>query len=153
VLIPTGLAAGLTTQFLPKWGKAYGIFALAGLVLITVTRFTGPAVLATVPLVIVHSVSGLLIFALPIAAVKRGEAVSGFLGVTVGGALIGLGGIALAFIKTGGQLLFFSTEFVNAILAPLLLCMALAFTWGYVKQLKKAYEELRPSYELPIDKS
>jgi hypothetical protein len=55
--------------------------------------------------------------------------------VTVGGALIGLGGIALAFLKAGGQLLFFSADFVFTILAPLLL-MTLAITWGFVKNIR-----------------
>jgi hypothetical protein len=49
--------------------------------------------------------------------------------------LIGLGGIALAFLKTDRQLLFFSADFVFTILAPLLLLMATAFGWGFVKQI------------------
>jgi hypothetical protein len=32
--------------------------------------------------------------------------------------------------------LFFDKEFIFAILAPLLLLMALAFTWGFVKDIK-----------------
>jgi hypothetical protein len=50
--------------------------------------------------------------------------------------LIGIGGIALAFLTSGSQLLFFSTEVVLMILAPLLLLMTLAFTWGFVKDIK-----------------
>jgi hypothetical protein len=53
----------------------------------------------------------------------------------VGGALIGLGGIAVAFLSSGSQLLFFSQELVMAILAPLLLLMTLAFDWGFVKDI------------------
>jgi len=135
VLIPAGISLGLVGEFLPQYEKRYLTFALIGLVLITITRFTGPAGLATVVLVIVHSVAGLLIFGLPLWAVKQNKAPSGFELVTVGGTLIGLGGIALAFLKTGGQLLFFSGPFVMAILAPLLLLMTLAFTWGFVKNL------------------
>jgi hypothetical protein len=56
----------------------------------------------------------------------------------VGGVLISVGGIALAFLKTGSQLLFFSAEAVFAILAPLLLLMTLAFTWGFVKKIRVA---------------
>jgi len=56
--------------------------------------------------------------------------------VGVGGALIGIGGIALAFLISGAQLLFFSTEIVLTILAPLLLLMTLAFAWGFVKEIK-----------------
>jgi len=50
--------------------------------------------------------------------------------------LIGIGGIALAFLTSGSQLLFFSLDVVLAILAPLLLLMSLAFAWGFVKDVK-----------------
>ncbi len=53
--------------------------------------------------------------------------------VTVGGTLIGLGGIALAFLSAGKQLLFFSQDFVLTILAPLLFLTALFFALGLVK--------------------
>jgi len=136
VLIPAGLAAGLVAQIYPKLELPFVIFAVVGLAAIAITRFTGPAVLATVVLIIVHSVAGLTIFALPILAVTRKLEPGGFLFVTVGGTLIGLGGIALAFLKTGGQLLFFSGDFVMLILAPLLLLMTLAFAWGFVGHLR-----------------
>jgi len=138
VLIPAGLSLGLVAEFCPKCEKAYLVFALLGLIAIAITRFTGPAGLATTVLVIVHSVAGLLVFVLPILAIRQGKAPGAFIWVTVGGVLIGLGGIALAFLKTGRQLLFFSEGLVFTILAPLLLLMALAFAWGFVKQIKAA---------------
>ena len=139
VLIPAGISLGLVTEFLPQYEKGYMAFALIGLVAIAITRFTGPSGLATVVLVIVHAVAGLLIFGLPLWATKQGKTPAGFVMVTVGGALIGLGGIALAFLKTGSQLLFFRGPFVMTILAPLLLLMALAFTWGFVKNIVAAH--------------
>ncbi len=138
VLIPAGLALGLVADVYPKYEIPYLAFVVIGLIAIAVTRFTGPATVATVALIIVHSIAGLTIFFLPISAVYRKLAPGGFLFVTVGGALIGLGGIALAFLKTGSQLLFFSAELVTTILAPLLLLMTLAYTWGFVKQIKAA---------------
>jgi len=60
----------------------------------------------------------------------------GFYWVGIGGVLIGLGGIALAFITNGAQLLFFSPSFVMLILTPLLLLMTLAFTYGFVRDIK-----------------
>jgi hypothetical protein len=138
VLIPAGLSLGLVTEFFPQYEKAYLTFAVLGLIAIAITRFTGPATLATILLIIVHAVSGLLIFGVPIFASSRDKSPGGFVWVTVGGALIGLGGIALAFLKTGGQLLFFSAEFVFIILAPLLLLMTLAFAWGFVKNIMAA---------------
>jgi uncharacterized membrane protein len=55
-----------------------------------------------------------------------------------------LGGIALAFISMGSQLLFFSPTFVMKILAVLLLAMTLPFTWGIKKKLYK-YNQKRKS--------
>ncbi len=138
VLIPAGLALGLVAQMLPKYETPYLAFAVLGLIAIAITRFTGPPTVATIVLIIVHATAGLTIFALPIVAVTRKGAPNGFIFVTVGGTLIGLGGIALAFLKTGSQLLFFSSEFVFTILAPLLLLMTLSFTWGFTKQIRAA---------------
>ena len=63
----------------------------------------------------------------------------------VGGALIGLGGIALAFLSLGKQFLFFSSQLVMTILAPLLLLMSLAFAWGFMKDIhaRKVLRQMR----------
>jgi hypothetical protein len=136
-LIPAGLAMGLVADLYPKCEKYFLIFLVVGIIALSITRFTGPATLSTIILIIVHSVAGLTIFILPVMAVSKGRAHGGFIWVTVGGALIGLGGIALAVLKSGSQLLFFSTGFVLTILAPLLLLMTLAFTWGFVIKLRR----------------
>jgi hypothetical protein len=88
-----------------------------------------------------HGVAGLVIFLGPFFATsspKGKKAAKGFWWVGIGGVLIGLGGIALAFISMGAQLLFFSPAFVMLILPPLLLLMTLAFTFGFVKDIKAA---------------
>jgi len=138
-LIPLALAVGLWFQVYPKYGKVFVAFAVIGFLALALTRFTGPVALATIMLIIIHSIAGLSIVFLPISGVNRKLAVPAFLWVSVGGVLIGLGGIALAFLKTGSQFLFFSTEVVFAVLAPLLLLlMTLAYTWGFVKQIRSA---------------
>ena len=136
-LIPLGLSIGLVSEFYSKNLKLYLIFGLVGLILIFLTRvvWTEGAAGATIILIIFHSVAGLIIFFVPIFITKANKAPGGFIFVTVGGALIGLGGIALAFLKSGSQLLFFSGEFVFTILAPLLLLMTLAYAWGFMKKI------------------
>ena len=141
VLIPAGISAGIMAKTYPRFETPYLIFIIVGLLAIAVTRFTGPASLATIVLIIVHTTAGLTIFFLPISNVSRKIERSGYLWVTVGGALIGLGGIALAFLKTGRQLLFFSADFVFAILAPLLLLMTLAFTAGFMYVIQAARQK------------
>jgi hypothetical protein len=78
-----------------------------------------------------HGVAGLVIFLGPFFT--KG-APKGFFWVGIGGVLIGLGGIALAFISMGAQLLFFSPAFVMMILTPLLLLMTGAFALGFTKK-------------------
>ena len=141
-LIPAGLAVGLVFEIYPKYGRAYLIFSILALLALAITRLTGPDALATATLAFAHSVFGLTIFFIPISAVYRKIAPTRFLWVTVGGALIGIGGIALAFLKTGNQLLFFDADLVFAILAPLLLLMALAFAWGFLRMIKVPTAEL-----------
>lgn len=132
-LIPLGISMGLMEQYCPKYKKIYKWFALVGIVAIALSAFVGLAPLRKIAVPVFHGVAGLVIFLLPLLTKKAGK---GFFWVGIGGLLIGLGGIALAFISAGKQLLFFSPPFVMAILAPLLLLMTLAFTWGFVKSIK-----------------
>jgi len=133
-LIPLGLSMGLVAEFYQKYAKAYLIFCIIGLVVILITRFAQAGGFAIFVYALVHSIAGLLIFLLPILAIKGKKALGSFIMVTVGGVLIGVGGIALAFLKAGSPIL--SAETILAILAPLLLLMALAYTWGFVKKIK-----------------
>lgn len=133
-LIPLGISMGIAEQFYPQWKKAFKWFALIGFLAIAATSIAGIDIGRRISVPIFHGVAGLVIFLGPFFAPK---AAKGFWWVGVGGLLIGLGGIALAFIANGSQLLFFSPEFVLAILTPLLLLMTLAFTMGFVKDIKK----------------
>ncbi len=130
-LIPLGISMGLMNQYFPKWKRAYSWFALVGLLAIAYTSITGHD-LKRLAVPIFHGVAGLIIFLGPFLI--GAKAPKGFWWVGIGGALIGIGGIALAFLTSGSQLLFFSDEFVLTILAPLLLLMTLAFAGGFVKQ-------------------
>ena len=134
-LIPFLLALGLVTEFHKDKATLYLIVGLIGLVAIAYTRFTDAGALKVISLATFHSIAGLIIFFIPIFLIKNKKVDGGFIWVTVGGTLIGLGGIALAFIKSGSQLLFFSPELVMKILAPLLLLMTLAYTWGFMKKM------------------
>lgn len=135
-LMPLALSLGLVTQFLPEYKKAYTIFAIVGFLAIAVTSLAGMS-LKSVVVPVFHGVAGLLIVGIPIKRCLKDNAPKGFGLVSVGGILISLGGMALAFLNAGKQLLFFSGAVVMAILAPLLLLMALAFTFGFMRDIKK----------------
>ena len=143
VLIPTGIAAGLVSEFFPQYEKPFLAYAVIGLVAIAGTRLTTEAGddLAKFVLIAVHSISGVVILGIPLLMVKENKAVQGFAFVALGGLLIDAGGVALAFLKLDKQFLFFSEDFTFDILALLLLLMTLAFTWGFTKHLLSEHPE------------
>lgn len=131
-LIPLGISMGIVEEYFPQWKKAYKWFALIGFLAIAVSAIGGFDTLKKISVPVFHGVAGLVIFLGPFLAKS---APKGFWWVGIGGLLIGLGGIALAFISVGAQLLFFSPAFVMMILTPLLLLMTIAFTIGFVKDI------------------
>jgi hypothetical protein len=132
-LIPLGISIGIIEEYFPKYKRPYKWFALVGFLAIAISAIAGLEALKKIAVPLFHGVAGLVIFLGPFLAKK---APKGFWWVGIGGLLIGLGGIALAFISMGAQLLFFSPEFVMMILTPLLLLMTLAFTYGFVRDIK-----------------
>lgn len=130
-LIPLGISIGLVEEYFPKYKRYYKWFALIGFLAIAITSLGGFDDFKKIVVPIFHGVAGLVIFLGPFFAKK---APMGFFWVGIGGLLIGLGGIALAFITIGKQLLFFSPEFVGTILTPLLFLMTGAFALGFAKR-------------------
>ena len=130
-LIPLGISMGIAEEYYPSWKKAFKWFALLGFLAIAVTSIGGMGTLRKIVVPLFHGVAGLVIFLGPFFAK---DAPKGFWWVGIGGLLIGLGGIALAFISVGRQLLFFSPELVMLILTPLLFLMTGAFALGFAKK-------------------
>ncbi len=142
-LIPLSITMGLMNQFLPKYKKAYSWFALIGLLAIAITSI-GDMSAKAIAVPLFHGISGMIIFLLPIYRDVTKNAPKGFWLVGIGGMLIGVGGIALAFYKAGKPLLgIFTGEFILTILAPLLLLMTLAYAWGFVKDVQLSDVQLR----------
>lgn len=130
-LIPLGISIGVAEEYYPSWKKAFKWFAVIGFLAIAVTSIGGMDMLKKIAVPLFHGVAGFVIFLGPFLA--KG-APKGFWWVGVGGLLIGLGGIALAFISVGKQLLFFSPAFVAVILTPLLFLMTGAFALGFARK-------------------
>lgn len=130
-LIPLGISMGLAEEYFPSWKKAFKWFALIGFLAIAITSIAGMVDLKRIAVPVFHGVAGLVIF---LGSFYAKGAPKGFFWVGIGGLLIGLGGIALAFISMGSQLLFFSPAFVMMILTPLPFLMAGAFTIGFARK-------------------
>lgn len=131
-VIPLALALGLISEFFPQSERYYLLFVIVGLFAIAITRLGGPSGTATAVLATVHSIAGLTIFLTPIHVSRQGKTPWSFVWVTIGGTLIGIGGISLAFLKAGSPIL--SEELIFTILAPLLFLMAAAFAFGFIKK-------------------
>lgn len=130
-LIPLGISMGLAEEYFPSWKTYFKWFAAIGFVAIAITSIAGIEIGRKISVPLFHGVAGLVIFLGPFLAK---DAPKGFFWVGIGGVLIGLGGIALAFISMGAQLLFFSPAFVMMILTPLLFLMTGAFTIGFTRK-------------------
>lgn len=128
-IIPLGLSLGMVIENLPPdWHLAYLVFVVIGFLAILLTRFLVPERVATIVLAFVHGVAGLLIFSLPIVLVLQGMKAPMYLFMSVGGALIGIGGLLLAFLKAGKPIL--SAEKIFTLLPWILLLMSASFVLG-----------------------
>ena len=131
-LIPLGISMGLAEEYFPSWKKLFKWFATIGFLAIAITSFAGMADLKRIAVPVFHGVAGLVIFLGPFVA--KG-APKGFYWVGIGGALIGIGGLALASLSFGAPLFgIFTQSLVMTILTPILFLMAGAFTIGFTRK-------------------
>jgi len=128
-IIPLSLALGLVAEYLPAWRIPYLIFVLLGFVIIVITRYKTPMKLALIPLALWHGISGIVIFVLPVYFGLLGLASVNFIWVGFGGALIGVAGLLLTFLKSGNPVL--SKEAILTAFPAILFLMTLAFVVGF----------------------
>jgi len=129
-IIPLAMSLGLVWERLISLRTIYLAFAIIGFLAVLITRsIPVSGKVPTVVLAIVHGVAGLTIVLLPVIFTIRGAARPAFLLVGVGGALIGIGGLLLSFLKAGKPIL--SREKIFRILPGLLLLMTACFVAGF----------------------
>ena len=129
-IIPVSLSLGLVAEHLPAITPAYLVFSILGVIAVAVTRYVYAGRIATVVLIVVHSVPGLIIFGLPIILSISGEMPAGYALVGLGGALMGIGGYLLSFLKTGRPIL--PRETILTLLPALWFATTLSFTIGFM---------------------
>jgi len=128
-IIPLSLSLGLVWQH-ASFGTSYLIFTIVGFLAVTLTRsIPTPGKIPTIVLALVHGIAGVTIFLLPIVTSMQGQTQPLFSLVGVGGALIGIGGLFLSFLKTGRPIL--SRETIFKVLPSLLLLMTICFVAGF----------------------
>lgn len=129
-LIPFSWATGLMARFYPRFEKPFLALMVLGVMLILISRFMNAPLMSRIVYPVFHSVAALVVILTPILAYRRGLRNAMFMLVSLGGALISLGGISLAFLMAGKQLMFFSQDVVLLIFAPLLFITATLYFLG-----------------------
>lgn len=130
-IIPLSLATGLAWQYLASYRTLYLLFAIGSFLAVTLARsIPAPGKLPVIVLALTHGIAGMTIFLLPILLSIQGNAPPLFSLVGVGGALIGVGGLLLSFLKVGRPIL--SREIILKILPGLLLLTTACFAAGFM---------------------
>ena len=128
-IIPLSLSLGLVWEYLIEYRTPYLVFTILGFLAVAISRRFFPGRPAVIILAIVHGISGLVIFLLPLILSLMGNTNPGFTLVGIGGALIGIGGLLLSFLRTGRPIL--SRERILLLLPGLLFVMTFTFVAGF----------------------
>ena len=128
--IPLSLSLGLVWEHLASLRTPYLLFTIFGFVAVIFTR-SAPMQnrVPTIVIAIVHGIAGITIFLLPIVISLQAQVRPAFSLVGIGGALIGLGGLLLSFLKAGRPILSKST--ILRVMPGLLLLMTVCFVAGF----------------------
>ena len=139
--IPFAWATGVVKQFHPKFEKPYVVLMIIGFLLITLTRFAELKTMGRIIYPVFHSTAGLTVIVLPILAIIKGQVPLSFIMVSLGGFMISSGGISMAFIIAGRQLLFVSADVLFMILAPVLFFTVLLYEMGLSGGFRQAFSK------------
>lgn len=124
-IIPLTLSLGLVWEHLASYRTVYLVFTIIGFAAVTLTRsIPMQNKLPVITIAITHGIAGMTIFLLPIILSVQGQMNPLFSLVGIGGALIGIGGLLLSFLKTGKPIL--SRDTIMR-LFPILLLLTTAF--------------------------
>lgn len=129
-LIPASLSLGLVWEYLPGFRYIYLIFTFVGFLAILATRLIkNSSNLPLIILAVTHGIEGLMLSLLPIWLVLQGRSPALFLLVGIGGAVNGLAGLLLVFMKSGKPII--SPSITLHILPGVMLASTAAFVVGF----------------------
>ncbi|MBV6396907.1 MAG: hypothetical protein HFACDABA_02511 [Anaerolineales bacterium] len=129
-ILPLAISLGLVWEHLASLRTAYLVFAIAGFLAVLATRAIPlKSKLPTLVLAVVHGLAGMTIFLLPSILAANRSMRPAFALVGLGGALIGLAGLLLSFLKAGRPIV--PRETILKILPSLFLLMSVCFVAGF----------------------
>jgi len=129
-VIPLALSLGLVWQHLASYRTVYLVFTIISFLAVILTRSTPMQnKLPVIVIAITHGIAGMTIFLLPILLSAQGQVKPFFSLVGIGGALIGIAGLLLSFLKTGKPIL--SRDTIMRLFPMLLLLTTALFVAGF----------------------
>ena len=129
-IIPLALSLGLVWQHLASYRTVYLIFTIVSFLAVILTRsIVMQNKLPVIVIAITHGIAGMTIFLLPIILSAQGQVMPLFSLVGIGGALIGIAGLLLSFLKTGKPIL--SRDTIMRLFPMLLLLTTALFVAGF----------------------
>lgn len=129
-VIPLSIALGLVWEHLASFRTPYLLFAIIGFLAVALTRSIPIRdKLPTIIIAVVHGIAGMTIFLLPSILAANGKMNPAFALVGLGGAMIGLGGLLLSFLKAGKPIV--PRQTILKILPGLLFLMTVCFVAGF----------------------
>jgi hypothetical protein len=127
-MLPLGFSMGLIGEFLLEYHLIYSSLISVLYAGLTIQKLRKQDKSALLFQILLHGFSGLVLFILPLVLFIQGEVESNFLGVSVGTGLVAIGGMALAFLKSGKPLL--SKDQIYTIFPGVLLLAVVAYSIG-----------------------
>lgn len=129
-IIPLSIALGLVWEHLASYRTPYLLFAIIGFLAVSFSRSIPlKGRLPTIIIAVVHGIAGMTIFLLPSILAANGTMKPAFALVGLGGAMIGLGGLLLSFLKAGKPIV--PRQTILKILPGLFLLMTVCFVAGF----------------------
>ncbi|MFC2064477.1 hypothetical protein ACFLXB_05230 [Chloroflexota bacterium] len=128
-IIPLFISLGLVAQFFPLWLTYYSVFVVLSFLSIIAARLLDGKRSKVISVIIGHGISGLIIFLSPLILSLSSKTPALFSFVGIGGALIGVTGTLLAFLRLGKPIL--TGNKILAILPCILLIMMISFIVGF----------------------
>jgi hypothetical protein len=129
-VIPLAMSLGLVWEHLAAYRISYLFFVSIGFLAVVITRsLPMPEKFPIFIIALVHGVAGFTIFLLPSILAANGSMRPGFALVGLGGALIGILGLLLSFLKTGRPI--FPRVTIFNVFPGLLTLMTACFVTGF----------------------
>jgi hypothetical protein len=126
--LPLGFSLGLVVEFFPEFHTIFLGLILLLFALLIVKKIQHKSSQALLLQVLLHGLSGLVLFILPIVLFLEAEVGSAFLWISVGTGLVATGGLALALLKSGRPVL--TKDQIYLIFPAVLLLAVCAFYGG-----------------------